>query len=72
MPKRFDRVWEFEKGIYIGDPISFVQNIEIKNNFEVQISKNQKSETFYVLGCYFGSLYLLEKNTFKFTQYSTL
>ncbi len=72
MPNRLNGIWEFEKGVYAGDPISFLQNIEVKSNFEIQISKNQKSKTFYILGCYFGNLYLVEKDNFKFTEYSAL
>ena len=40
------------------------------NNFEIEISKNEKSASFYVIGCYFGGLYLLEKETLKYNMYS--
>jgi hypothetical protein len=70
MPKRLNAIWEFEKGIYIGDPISQIQNIKVLNNFVIEISKNENSATFYVLGSYFGDLYLLEKKTLKYTKYS--
>lgn len=70
MPDRINTIWEFEKGNYIGDPISQIQNIKVLNNFEIEISKNEKSASFYVIGCYLGSLYLLEKNTLKYNKYS--
>jgi hypothetical protein len=70
MPDRINATWEFETGKYIGDPISQIQNIKVLNNFEIEISKNKKSASFYVIGCYFGALYLLEKNTLKYNQYS--
>lgn len=70
MPNRLNTVWEFERGNYIGDPISKNQNIKVLNNFEIKISKNEKSTSFYVIGCYFGKLYLLEKKTLKYNEYS--
>ncbi|MWB96419.1 hypothetical protein GON26_18810 [Flavobacterium sp. GA093] len=71
MEKRLaNNLFEYETGVYVGDPISASQNIIIKNNFEIQISKNENSNSFYVLGLYFGELYLLEKNTFKYTHYT--
>lgn len=70
LPDRLNGIWEFEKGIYIGDPISQIQNIKVLNNFEIVISKNKKSASFYVIGCYFGGLYILEKETLRYTRYS--
>ena len=70
MPNRINTLWEFETGNFIGDPISQIQNIKILNNFEIEIYKNKKSASFYVIGCYFGGLYLLEKETFKYNKYS--
>ena len=61
---------EFEKGNFIGDPITKIQNIKVLNNFEIEISKNEKSASFYVIGCYFGGLYLLKKETLKYNKYS--
>ena len=71
MPDRINSIWEFEKGSYIGDPVSQSQNIKVLNNFEIEIAKNEKSASFYVIGCYFGGLYLLEKETFKYSKYSS-
>lgn len=65
LPNRINTTWEFEKGNFIGDPITKIQNIKVLNNFEIEISKNEKSASFYVIGCYFGGLYLLEKETLK-------
>ena len=70
MPSRMNTIWEFEKGNYMGDPISQIQNIKVMNNFEIEISKNEKSASFYVIGCYLGGLYLLEKNTLNYSKYS--
>jgi hypothetical protein len=70
LPDRINATWEFEKGNFIGDPITKIQNIKVLNNFEIEISKNEKSASFYVIGCYFGGLYLLEKETLKYNMYS--
>lgn len=69
LPGRMDGTWEYEKGTYIGDMISFDHNIDIINNFEIEIQKSQKFDSFYLLGCYFGTLYLLNKNTLEYTTY---
>lgn len=61
MPNRINTIWEFETGNYIVDPISQIQNIKVVNNFEIEMYKNEKSASFYAVGCYFGNLYLLEK-----------
>lgn len=71
MPIRLNSVWEYETGHYTGDPIALEQNIIVKNNLEVKICKNDDSASFYLLGCYFGELYLLEKETLKYTRYTT-
>ena len=69
MSSRLDNLWEYETGYYIGDPIAIEQNIIVKNNFEIKISKNRDSATFYLLGCYLGELVLLEKENLKYTRY---
>ena len=71
MSNRLNNVWEFETGNYIGDPISKKQNILVKNNFEIKIYKNNKSAFYYLLGCYYGELFLLEKGTLKYTRYTS-
>lgn len=71
MPDRINTTWEFEKGNFIGDPITKIQNIKVLNNFEIEIFKNEKSASFYVIGCYLGRLYLLEKEILKFNVYSS-
>jgi hypothetical protein len=71
LPGRMDGVWQYESGIFVGDPIAF-DNIEIVNNFEVKISKSSKFDSFYLVGCYFGRLYLLDKNYLVFTKYTEL
>lgn len=70
MPNRLNGVWEYEKGYYIGDPIALEQNIIVKNNFEIKISKNGDSASFYLLGCYLGELFLLEKENLKYSRYT--
>ena len=71
LPGRMDNTWVYEKGTLAGDPITF-NNIEIINNFEVKIQKGGKWNTFYLLGCYFGNLYLLDETTLEYTKYSKL
>lgn len=71
LPGRMNNTWEYETGTDAGDPIIF-NNIDIINNFEVKITKNGKWNTFYLVGCYFGNLYLLDEETFKYTRYSEL
>jgi hypothetical protein len=66
-----DSIWQYESGVYVADMISY-DNIEIVNNFEVKISKSYKFDSFYLLGCYFGRLYLLEINSLKYTSYYEL
>ena len=70
LPGRMNGEWKYEKGTYIGDPITFDNNIDIMNNFEIQIQKSQKFDSFYLVGCYFGTLYLLNKNTLEYTVYN--
>ena len=47
-------------------------NIEINNNFEIKIQKAGELNECYLLGCYFGNLYLLDSQTLKYTKYSEL
>lgn len=70
LPSRLDNLWEYETGHYVGDPIALEQNILVKNNFEIKISKNDESASFYLLGCYLGELFLLEKENLKYTRYT--
>ncbi len=69
LPGRMAGTWDYEYGTFIGDPISFTQNIDIVNNFEVKIQDNKKLDSFYLVGCYFGTLYLLNKETLEYTKY---
>ena len=71
LPSRMDATWEYEKGTNMGDPISF-ENIDIVNNFEIKIQKSGESNSCYLLGCYFGNLYLLDSQTLKYTKYVKL
>ena len=71
LPGRMDATWEFEKGTYMGDYITF-GNINILNNFEIQIQKSGELNECYLLGCYFGNLYLPDKQTLKYTKYVEL
>ena len=63
--------WEFNKGNDMGNPITF-ENIDIISNFEIQIQKSGELNSCYLLGCYFGNLYLLDTQTFKYTRYTEL
>lgn len=71
LPGRMDATWEYEKGTNLGDPITF-DNIEIINNFEITVRKTGESNSCYLLGCYFGNLYLLDSQTLKYTKYVEL
>ena len=71
LPSRMDATWEYYKGTFAGNSIAF-DNIEIINNFEIKIVKSGKWNTFYLLGCYFGNLYLLDEETFTYTTYGEL
>jgi hypothetical protein len=68
LPGRMNGTWEYRTGTNIGDSITF-ENIDIVNNFEVKISTSKKLDSFYLLGCYFGTLYLLDKDTMEYTVY---
>lgn len=68
LPGRMDGIWQYDTGTFAGDPIAY-DNIVIINNFEIQISKSSKFDSFYLLGCYFGRLYLLEKTSLNYTKY---
>lgn len=68
LPGRMNGTWEYQTGNNIGDSITF-DNIDIVNNFEVKISTRKKLDSFYLLGCYFGTLYLLDKDTMEYTVY---
>ncbi|WP_396157661.1 hypothetical protein [Flavobacterium sp.] len=71
LPGRMDATWEYEKGINMGNPITF-DNIVIINNFVIQIQKTGELNECYLLGCYFGNLYLLNSQTLKYTKYVEL
>lgn len=61
--------WDYEQGTFIGNPISFTYNIDIVDNFEIKIQDDKKLDSFYLVGCYFGNLYLLNKETLEYTKY---
>ena len=69
LPGRMNGEWEYVSGTYLGDTIAFEDNISILNNINIEIQKNKQFDTFYLMGCYFGQLYLLNKNTLEFTHY---
>ena len=69
LPGRMEGTWDYEKGTFIGDSISFSHNIDIVDNFEIKIQDNKKLDSFYLVGCYFGNLYLLNKETLEYTKY---
>lgn len=71
LPGRMDATWEYEKGTNLGNPITF-DNIEIINNFEIIVRKTGEFNSCYLLGCYFGNLYLLDSKTLKYTKYVEL
>ena len=68
LPGRMNGTWVYVQGTNIGDEITF-ENIDIVSNFETKIQKGKKWDSFYLLGCYFGNLYLLNKETLEYTKY---
>lgn len=68
LPGRMNGTWDYVQGTSMGESITF-ENIDIVNNFEVKISNSRKLDSFYLLGCYFGTLYLLDKDTMEYTVY---
>lgn len=71
LPGRMDTLWQHDSGSNFGDPIVF-DNIEIISNFEIQIKKTNNFTNCYLLGCYFGNLYLIDTQNFSFSKYSEL
>lgn len=71
LPGRMDATWQYETGINLGDPITF-ENIDIINNFEIKIRKVGELNECYLLGCYFGNLYLLNSQTIEYSKYVEL
>lgn len=69
LPGRMDGNWEYESGVNAGDYITF-KNIDIVSNYEIKISANRSFDSFYLIGCYLGTLYLLDKNTLEYTEYN--
>lgn len=72
LPGRMSGEWEYEKGAFMGDSIEFSENIDIVSNFEVTLQKNKNLDSFYLLGCYFGTIYLLDKDTLEYTVYNAV
>lgn len=69
LPGRMEGSWQYQKGAYMGDPISF-ERIDIVNNFQLKIAESsKKSNSCYLLGCYFGRLYLLDTQTLDYSKY---
>ncbi|MCF6132416.1 hypothetical protein [Flavobacterium wongokense] len=71
LPGRMDGIWQYDNGVFMGDPITY-DDIVILNNFEIQISKSGKLHSCYLLGCYFGNLFLLDTYTLQYTRYIEL
>ncbi len=71
LPGRMNGSWEYENGSNAGDIITF-QDIDILNNCEIKVRINKNSTSFYLVGCYFGTLYLLNEDTLEYTRYTVL
>jgi hypothetical protein len=71
LPGRMDAVWQHDFGANIGDPIVF-SSIEIISNFEIQVKKTNNFTNCYLLGCYFGNLYLIDAQNFTLSKYSEI
>ena len=66
MPKRLKGTWEFQRGAYIRDPIVYKQHFYLKGNDVVF----KGGEKFFLLGCYFGQLFLYDPVCGDITRYS--
>lgn len=80
MTDRLHHTWLHESGLYLGDPISFKQDMMLNKN-EISFTKRElyknkpltesyRKDNFFLLGCYFGNLYLLNKRTHEIAIYS--
>jgi len=74
------KTWMQESGRNLGDPLAFKGDF-ILNGSEIIFSNNKSKEDypyvyrnrqskFYLLGCYFGSLYILDKTRKEIILYS--
>lgn len=80
MTDRAKKTWVNQSGRNLGDPIAYNQDFDIKDS-EI-IFKNNKTEDeypfvfrnrqskFYLLGCYFGTLYIRDLNRKETIVYS--
>ena len=66
MPNRLRGTWEFQKGAYIRDPIVYSQHFHLEGHFIAFKS----GEKFFLLGCYFGQLFLYDPIYGDITRYS--
>lgn len=67
MPNRVqNETWMYEKGTYLGDPIKYANDFEIKDSHIIfkqnttkplEVNQNRK-DNFYFTGCYFGRLFM--------------
>ncbi len=71
MPERAKKLWINEDGRNLGDPIAYKQDFTIdgstiifnnnKNQEEYPVVYKNRQSKFYLLGCYLGNLYILDK-----------
>ncbi|MFL9838565.1 hypothetical protein ABS768_13710 [Flavobacterium sp. ST-75] len=67
MPNRVkDEIWMYEKGTYVGDPVRYGNDFEIKDSHIIfkqnttkpeEVNQNRK-DSFHFTGCYFGWLFM--------------
>ncbi len=82
MPKRVEQVWLQQSGRNLGDPIAYNQDFilsdskvifhGIKSTNEYPSVMGNRKSKFYLVGCYFGLLYIYDINRKEITTYSNI
>ncbi len=79
MPERVKILWRYESGYGFGDPIAYNQDFilngseilfkEFKQKEEFPVMYHNRQSKFYLLGCYFGKLYIYDTIKHRITVY---
>jgi hypothetical protein len=80
MPDRVKKDWRWESGELLGDPLIYEEDFEVhgtiiimKKYIEIDGFKNtnrMESKEYYIVGCYFGTLYVYNGTKKRMTVYS--
>jgi hypothetical protein len=79
MEERAKSLFLWETGVALGDPISYNYDFKINGSeimftdfknaeFWPKVAEN-RTHKFYFVGCYFGNLYLYDKNNGRMSTY---